>query len=118
MYPRVVSEPLRWGLLNPRLQWWRKPNIAHLLLILGIVLHRRRIRLRLAFTRGTLFLCPRMLLDRVVPMFRPLTGHAGIATRLVTRLANVPILPSRLHRETSIRGVFTIPLLRKFLLEK
>jgi hypothetical protein len=59
-----------------------------------------------------------MLLDRVVPMFRPLTGHAGIATRLVTRLANVPILPSRLHRETSIRGVFTIPLLRKFLLEK
>jgi hypothetical protein len=36
----------------------------------------------------------------------------------ITGLASVPILPSRLLRQTSVRGVFTVPLLRKFLLEK
>jgi hypothetical protein len=86
--------------------------------MLGIALRKRRIKRRLAFARGTRFLCLRILLGRAVPMFPHLIGHAGIATSLVTRLIIVLIRTSRILRETSVRGVFTIPLLRKFLLEK
>jgi hypothetical protein len=72
--------------------------------------HQRRIRLRLAFARGTWFLCQRILLGRAVPMFHQLIGHARIATSLVIGLRIVHILPSRHLREMSVRGVFTIPL--------
>jgi hypothetical protein len=51
-------------------------------------------------------------------MFHHLTGRARIATSLVIGLTVVLILPSRILRETLIKGVFTILLLRKFLLVK
>jgi hypothetical protein len=84
----------------------------------GIAHLRRRIRLRLIFARDTWCLCQRILLGRAVPMSHHLTGHVGIATSLVIRLIIVVILPSRILRETSVRGVFIILLRRKFLLVK
>jgi hypothetical protein len=60
----------------------------------------------------------RIILDKTVPTFCHLTGQAGIATSRVTGLIVVLILPSRTLRETSVRGVFTILVLRKFLLVK
>jgi hypothetical protein len=109
---------MRQALLSLKLLWWQKLSIAHLLPTSGIIHPRRRIRLRLAFAKGTWFLYQGILLGRAVQLFHQLTSHARIAISLVTGRSIVLILPSRLLRETSIWGVLTIPLLRKFLLEK
>jgi hypothetical protein len=116
LLPKAIKEILWQVLLSLRLLWYPKLNIIHLLLASSITHLKRRIWLRLVFSRGTRFLYQRILLDRAVPMFHHLTGCAGIATSLVTGLIIVLILPSRILRETSVRGVFTILLLRKFLL--
>jgi hypothetical protein len=118
LLPKIIKEILRQVLLSLRLRWCPKLNIVHLLPASGIAHLRRRIKLRLVFARDTWFLCQRILLGKAVPMFRHLTSRAGIVTSLVTRLTVVLILPSRTLRETSVRGVFTILLLRKFLLVK
>jgi hypothetical protein len=106
------------GASQSKAPWWPKLSIIRLLPTSGTVQLKRRIMLRLAFARGTRFLCQRILLGRAVPMFHQLTGHAGIVISLVTGPRIFHILPSRLLREMSIRGMFTIPLLRKFLLAK
>jgi hypothetical protein len=118
LLPRAAKGILRQVLLSLKLLWWPKLSIVPLLPTFGIVHPRRRIKIKLAFVRGTQFLYQRILLGRVVPMFHQLTGHAGIVISLVAGPRIVHILPSRLLREMSMRGVFTIPLLRKFLLVK
>jgi hypothetical protein len=115
---KLVKEILRQMLLSLRLWWCPKLNIVHLLPTSGITHLRRRIKLRLAFTRGTQFHCQRILLDRVVPTFHHLISRAGIVINLVTGPRIAHILPSRILRETSVRGVFTTILWRKFLLVK
>jgi hypothetical protein len=118
LLPRAAKGIMRHVFLSPKLLWWPKFSIVHLLPTYSITHLRRRIRLRLAFVRGTQFLYQRILLGRAVPMFHQLTGHAGIVISLVTSPRIVDILLRRLLREMSVRGVFTIPLLRKFLLAK
>jgi hypothetical protein len=102
LLPRDAKGIMRQALLSLKLLWWQKLSIAHLLPTFGIIHPRRRIRLRLAFTKGTWFLYQGILLGRAVPMFHQLTSHARIAISLVTGRSNVLILPSRLLRETSI----------------
>jgi hypothetical protein len=118
LLPRVAKGILRQVFLCLKLLWWPKLSIAHLLPTSGTVHLRRRIRLRLAFARGTRFLYQRVLLGRAVLMFHQLTCHARIVISLVTSPRIARILPSRILREMSVRGVFTIPPLRKFLLGK
>jgi hypothetical protein len=67
--PRAAKGILRLVLLSLRLLWCPKLSIVHLLPTSGIAHLRRRIKLKLAFTRGTRFLCKRILLGRAVPMF-------------------------------------------------
>jgi hypothetical protein len=110
LLPRATKGIMRQVLLSLKLMWWPKLSIIHLLPTSDIAPLQRRIRLRLAFARGTWFLYQRILLGRAVPMFHQLTGHARIATSLVIGLRIVHILPSKLLREMSVRGVFTIPL--------
>ena len=107
LLPRPVKETLRQVLLSLRHQWYPKPNIVHLMLMSGTIHLRRRIKLKQVSARGTQFPCQRIPLGRVAPMSHQLTGRAGTVTSLVTGLVLVSILPSRMLRETSIRGVFT-----------
>jgi hypothetical protein len=118
LLPKAIKEILRQVLLSLKLLWLPKLSIVHLLPTSGTVHLRRRIRLRLAFARGKQFLYQRILLGRVILMFHHLIGHAGIVISPVTGPRIARILPSIILRETSVRGVFTIPLLRKFLLGK
>jgi hypothetical protein len=105
---RLAKETLRQMLLSLRRQWYPRPNIVHLLLMSGTAhLRRRRIKLKLVFARDTQFPCQGITLDRAAPMSHQLIGCAGIVTSLVTGLIIVLILPSRMLREMSIRGVFT-----------
>jgi hypothetical protein len=115
LLPRHVKEILRPVLLSLRHQWYPKPNIVHLMLMFGTAHLRRRIKLKLVSARGTQCPCQRIPLDRAAPMFPHLIGHARTITSLVTRLIVALILPSRMLRETSVRGVFTTLLWRKFL---
>jgi hypothetical protein len=110
LLPRAAKGILRQVLLSLKLLQWPKLSIAHLLPTSNTVHLRRRIRLRLAFVRGTWFLYQRVLLGRVVPMFYQLTDHAGIVISLVTSPRIIHILPSIILREMSVRGVFTTPL--------
>jgi hypothetical protein len=112
LLPRVAKGILRQVLLSLKLLWCPKLSIVPLLPTSGIIHPRRRIKLKLAFTRGTQFLYQRILLDRAVLMFHQLTGHAGIVISLVTSPRIIHILPSKLLREMSVRAMFTIPLLR------
>ena len=115
---RPVKETSRQVLLSPRHQWYPKPSIIHPMLLSDTAHLRRRIKLKLVSARGTQFPCPRIPLGRAAPMSHQLIGRVGTVTSLVTGLVLVPILPSRMLRETSIRGVFTTILWRKFLLVK
>jgi hypothetical protein len=60
---------LRPVLLNLRHQWYPKLNIVHLMLMSGTTRPRRRIKLKLVFTRGTQCPCHNIPLDRAAPMF-------------------------------------------------
>jgi hypothetical protein len=62
LLPRAAKGILRQVLLILKLLWWPKLSIAHLLPTSGIVQLKRRIRLRLAFARGTRSLYQRILL--------------------------------------------------------
>ena len=117
LLPRPVRETLRLVLLSLRLQWYPRPRIVHPMLMSGATHLRRKIKLKLISARGTQFPCQRIPLGRVAPMHHQQTGRAGTVTSLVIGLISVPILP-RMLKETSIRGVFTTLLWRKFLLVK
>jgi hypothetical protein len=83
LLPRAAGGIMRQRFLSPKLLWWPKLSIVHWLQTSGIALHKRRIRLKLAFARAILLLFPRILLGKAVPMFCQPTDHVGIATRLV-----------------------------------
>jgi hypothetical protein len=69
LLPRLAKETLRLMFLSLRRQWYPRPNIVHLLLMSGTAhLRRRRIKLKLVFTRDTQFPCQRTPLDRAAPM--------------------------------------------------
>ena len=116
--PRTTKETLRQVLLSLRHQWYLRPSTVHPMLMSGTAHLRRRIKLKLVFARGTQFPYQRIALGRAAPMSRQQTGRAGTVTSLVTGLISAPILPSRMLREMSVRGVFTTLLWRKFLLVK
>ena len=118
LLPRPVKETLRQVLLSLKHQWYPKPSIVHPMLMSDTAHLRRRIKLKLVSSKGTQFLCQRIPLDRAAPMSHQLTGRVGTVTSLVIGQISVPILPSRMLKETSVRGVFTTLLWRKFLLVK
>jgi hypothetical protein len=68
------------------------------------------------FARVILLLFPRIILGRVVPMSHQAIGHAGNAICPIIGQRVVPILTRRPIKGISVRGGFTILLLKKFLL--
>ena len=117
LLPRTVKGTLRLVLPSPRLQWYLRPHSVHPMLMSGTAHLRRRTKLKPVSARGIQFPCRRIPLGRVAPMFHQQTGHAGTITSLVIGQIDVPILP-RMLKKTSVRGVFTTLLWRKFLLVK
>jgi len=118
MLPRVAKGIMRQGLLSLRLLWWPKLSIVHRLQTSGIVLHKRRIRQKLAFARAILLLSPRILLSRAVPMLCQPTDHAGTATRLVIGPSIALFLRRMLFRATYTRDMLISPLLKRSLLAR
>ena len=118
LLPRPIKETLRQVLLSLRHQWYPKPNIVHPMLMSGTAHLRRKIKLKLVSARGTQFPYQRIPLGRAAPKPHQLTGCARTVTSRVIGQISVPILPSRMLKETSVWGVFTTRLWRKFLLVK
>jgi hypothetical protein len=113
LLPRVAKEIMRHELLSLKVLWWPKLSIIHRLQTLGIALRKRRIRLKLAFTRAILLLFPRILLGRAAPMFHQPTDRAGTATRLVIGLRISLFLRRMLFRTTCVEDMLISPLLKR-----
>jgi hypothetical protein len=110
---RTARGPLRQVLHSPELQLHRGLLLTLLPQVLSSVPRRRRLQLRLGFTKHIHCLCQRVVLAKVAPVSLQATCLAGTTTNQIISLGIVHIL-RRMQIKVAIRGMFIIIVLKKF----
>jgi hypothetical protein len=110
---RAARGPLRWVLPSPELQLYRGLLLILLQWVLSSVLRRRRLQLRLGFTKRIQFLCRRVVLAKAALVFLQAICLARTITNQVIRLGIAHIL-KRIKIKVAVRGMFIIIVLKKF----